>query len=186
VSCSLLFGNFPSYLPTNYFQRQDFVIDIFRKQILDQFTDLEPEREKFIIRACQTLLVCFEMVILAIMTTMAFSYQDFRESERVGPYFKRDGIKDLTKKLVQDVLVENVVEAFEDLKELKEPLKDPFKKYKEINVEQTEIMTISVKKEKGIISDDVHRQVRIVVNENPHIIPNFVQFNTDSKIFADD
>ena len=151
------------------------MIDIFRAQILEQFTDLKPEREKFIIRACQTLLVCFEMVILSIMTTVAFSYQDFKESERVGPYFKRDGLKDLTKKLVNEVLVENVVEAFEDLKELKEPLKDPFKKFKDAEIEEGEILTISVKKEKGLISDDVHKQVRIVITENLHVVPNFVQ-----------
>jgi len=147
---------------------------------------LDPDKEKFIIRACQTLLVCFEMVILSIMTTIAFSYQDFRESERVGPYFKRDGIKDLTKKLVNEVLKENVVEAFEDLKELKEPLKDPFKKYRDVEIEETEILTISVKREKGLISDDVHKQVRIVVNENPHVIPNFVQIHKNSRALTDD
>lgn len=165
---------------------QDFVIDIFRTQIIQQFTQLKPEEEKFIIRACQTLLVCFEMVILSIMTTIAFSYQDFRETERVGPYFKRDGFKDLTKKLVNEVLKENVVEAFEDLKELKEPLKDPFKKYRDVEIEQTDLLTISMKKEKGLISGDVHRQVRIVVNENPHVIPNFVQIHKNSRALTDD
>ena len=56
----------------------------------DQFTDLEPKREQFIIRARQTLLVCFEMVILAIMTTIAFKSQDLRASERVGPGLKKE------------------------------------------------------------------------------------------------
>jgi len=160
---------------------QDFVIEIFKKQIMSQFTDLRYE-EKFIIAVCQNILVCFEMVILSIVTTVAFSYQDFREAERIGPSFlKKDGIKHLTEKLLQNVIVENVSEAFQDLKELKEPLKDPFKSYRDANIERGEIMTIAAKQEKGLITEEIHKQVRITVHEMPLIVPNFINKHEETK-----
>lgn len=121
------------------------------------------------------MLVCFEMVILTFMTTVAFSHRDFKETEKYNVFVKSYGVEALTKKLVSNVFKENFITAFEDLKELKEPLKDTFKSYKNGQIEQSNIMAMSSKQKDGFIDDEVFMQFKVNIMEKPQVIPNFIK-----------
>mmetsp|Transcript_32627 Transcript_32627/g.29501 ORF Transcript_32627/g.29501 Transcript_32627/m.29501 type:complete len:133 (+) Transcript_32627:813-1211(+) len=62
------------------------------------------------------------MVILSIMTTIAFSYKDFIETQKTGWLLQEDdGVGNLTKKFLRDVVHDSAVSTLEDLKTLKKP-----------------------------------------------------------------
>lgn len=148
---------------------QDFVVEI----IVDKALSTADESTKlFIITDIENMLVCLEMVILTIMTTIAFSYKDFKETQKKG-FLKREGIMTLTKKLVDNVFTDGFVSAVKDLKDLKEPLRDPFKKYRDANIEHTHLMTLSSKISNGMITED-QLETQVTVFEKPAFIPGFV------------
>jgi len=170
---------------------QDFVIDIFENKILSYFTfDAgTPDIYKvFVLTVCENLLVCFEMIILAGLLVVAFSHRDFKESQKRGFFFGKDQARVLTKRLLNDVITTNLVNAFGDLKELQDPLTNPFKSYDggKAQLETSDLMTVSSKLDKGLIGKEVLDEFRVTIDEKPMVIPNFIENKHNSVAINDD
>jgi len=147
---------------------QEMVIHAFKSKVLGFFGNPSEERGQLLISVLECLLVCFEMLILSLLTTIAFSYKDFRESQKQNWLLEEQGVMDLGKKFMNSVMTDNIVTTLEDLKDLK----DPFTSFKPseikkntISDEQT-VMNISMQKDK-----DHHAQMY----EAPRVIPDFIK-----------
>lgn len=116
------------------------------------------------------------MVILSAVTAFAFSYKDFRETQKQNWLLEKQGMRDLAKKLVNDVITDNFVTALEDLKDLKNPLTDPFRSYKPSEV-KTDCVSVGIIEDSGESGSSLNniKDFNAVVHERPFIIPEFMK-----------
>jgi len=109
---------------------QSVAIYMFKRPLLSVFGPIDEHRAELIIAVLECLLVCFEMVVLSVMTTIAFSYKDFKEMQKSGWLLDDQSMMDLGKRLVNNVMSESFITTLEDLKELGDPLQNPFRSFK--------------------------------------------------------
>lgn len=108
------------------------------------------------------------MVILSIMTAIAFSYKDFKEIQKKNWLLEDHGITTLARKLMNDVITDNIVTTFEDLKELHNPLRDSFVAYKPSEVKKY------TKSDEELSPNPEDYDFQAKVHEKPRVIPDFV------------
>ena len=114
------------------------------------------------------------MVILSAVTAFAFSYKDFRETQKKNWLLERQGMKDLAKKLMNDVITDNFVTALEDLKDLRDPFIDPFKSYKPSEI-KTDCVTLAVIEETTDSNQSTAtKDYNATLYERPFVIPGFM------------
>ena len=113
------------------------------------------------------------MIILSILTVIAFSHKDFRHTQQVNSDRYRFG--SITKRLVSNVIGDSFVEAFTDLKDLQEPFRDPFKKYRDANLRNDQLLTLEQKIELGIVTDADLNSYSVRIHELPNFIIDHVQ-----------
>jgi len=109
------------------------------------------------------------MVILSIMTTIAFSYKDFKETQKKDCLLEKNGVLTLSRRLMKNVIPENVVGTFLDLKDLGSPIKKPFKPYKPSLVKTDTLSSAKTQDPNASISVDDEIQV----HEKPVVILEF-------------
>jgi len=146
---------------------QDMVIHGFRGQLLLLFDNPDEKDFELLIAGAGCILICFEMVLLSVLTTIAFSYKDFTDSQKKNWLLDQShGVIGLGKKLISDVVTENIITTFEDLKDLKNPIKDPFRTFTsgEVKRKMSDQVAVDVNAEK-----DCHAEV----HENPYVVPEF-------------
>ena len=114
------------------------------------------------------MLVCFEMIILTIMTSIAYSYKDF-ESATTRPMKKR---------LIFNVITENFKDQFEDLASY-DILKDVAfkKKVSEAVITEKESTTKYVD-EKGNTVDAKYEQATRLYQDRIEVIPDSICAST--------
>jgi len=121
------------------------------------------------------------MVILSIMTTIAFSYKDFTETQKKDCLLEKRGVLTLGRMLMKNVIPDNFVTTFTDLKELGSPLKKPFKSYKPSQVKRD---TLSADKMlDSTLSTSSIEDSNIEIHQEPMVILEFFgRQSPDEKI----
>ena len=118
------------------------------------------------------MLVCFEMIILTLMTSIAYSYKDF-ETAVQGP---------LKKRLLINVLHENIKEQIQDLAQYDVIKNITFKK-KEISVKITEKETTTTYIDgKGNVIDANEETAAKLYHNRIDIIPNSLSIQQETKM----
>ena len=112
------------------------------------------------------------MVILSVITAVAFSYKDFEETQKKNWLLEDQGISTLAKKLMNNVISENFVTTLEDLKELHNPFKDSFIPYKQSEIKTETLNSADGLDRKTINPDEYGYDAKI--HEKPRVIPDFV------------
>jgi len=108
------------------------------------------------------------MVILSIVTTIAFSYKDFTETQKKNWLLDTEqGVLGLGKKLINDVVKENIVTTLEDLQDLKNPIKDTLRAFKSGEVKRKGSDQVAM--QENIENKDCHAEI----HEHPYVVPEF-------------
>ena len=105
------------------------------------------------------------MVILAILTTIAYSYRDFHEAQKKNWLLAGEGVGTLAKKFLNDVVSGTVTTTLEDLKDLRQPFE---------KLEKTEVLIEHKTTGSDDDSEGGRREFNTQMYEKPHIIPNFI------------
>jgi len=149
---------------------QSVAIYLFKRPLLSVFGPINEHRAELIIAVLECLLVCFEMVVLSVMTTVAFSYKDFKEMQKTGWLLEEQSMMDLGKRLMNNVVSESFVTTLEDLRELGDPLQNPFRSFKQGEVKKGGNLSSSTETDTNLGDKDSSTKI----HELPSVIPGFL------------
>lgn len=98
------------------------------------------------------MLVCFEMIILTIVTSVAYSYKDFQAGSAGR----------LKKRLLLHVVKDNLKEQLKDLAEFDAIKNLPFpKKERPVQIDEKEMTTIYVDKKGNLTNAEIETKARL-------------------------
>ena len=110
------------------------------------------------------MLVCFEMIILTIVTNIAFSYKDFTSATTLP----------LKKRLIVQVIKQNFKDQMKDISEFNVTDHLPFKKPRPVQINEKELTTTYVDKKGDVVDAQDEAEAKLFqskINIIPDAIP---------------
>jgi hypothetical protein len=98
---------------------QQVAVQVIFNQVVD-FIDEEDDDKTSQTMAIQTLLallVIVEMVILSLVTAIAFSHKDFKDTVSANTFFKQAGAALIAKRFMKDIIADNFITTMGDMAE---------------------------------------------------------------------